>query len=86
MRQSASEFQLYCTGRRFCKFAEATLRLRSRQDLFALLIGLVYPSDDLLDIEVYMKESDMPQMVLAIATRKLMKAALKDQSGEEGDF
>ena len=63
---------------------EATLKLKPRQDLFSLLIGLVFPMDDQLDVEIYMKESDMPQMVLAIATKKLMRAMLKEDTGEEG--
>ena len=62
------------------------MKLKSRQDLFALLLGLVYPSSDLVDIEVYMKESDMPQMVMAVATKKLIKAALKEETGEDGEF
>ena len=63
---------------------EATLKLKPRQDIFSLLISLVFPMDDQLDVDVYMKESDMPQMVLAIATRKLMRAMLKEETGEEG--
>ena len=63
---------------------EATLKLKPRQDLFSLAVGLIFPMDDQLDVEVYMKESDMPQMVLAIATKKLMRAMLKDETGEEG--
>ena len=84
IRQSASQYKLYLTGRRFCKFAEATLKLRQRQDLFSLLIGLIYPLEDQLDVEVYMKESNMPQMVMAITNKKLMKAMLKEDSGEDG--
>ena len=48
-------------------------------------MSLVFPVDDQIDIEVYMKESDMPQMVVAVASKKLMKAMLKEDTGEDGD-
>ena len=41
--------------------------------------------DDRLDIEVYMKESSMPQMVMAVATKKLMKSMLVEEGGEDGE-
>jgi len=41
--------------------------------------------DDRLDIEVYMKESSMPQMVLAVAPKKVMKTMLKEDGGEDGE-
>lgn len=85
VRESASEFKLYCTGRRFCKFMEARLKLRNRQDLFSFLLGLLFPVDDQLDVDVYMKDSNMPLIVLAIATKKLMKAMLKEETGEDGE-
>lgn len=82
-KESASEFKLYCSGRRHVKFLEATLKLKTRQDLFSLLLGVLFPQDDRLDIEVYMKESSMPQMVLAVAPKKVMKTMLKEDGGED---
>lgn len=79
----ASEFRLHCSGRKHCKFLEATLKLKPRQDLFALLLGVLFPQDDQVNIEVYMKEASMPQMVMAVATKKLMKAMLKEDGGED---
>ncbi len=32
-----------------------------------------------------MKESSMPQLVLAVATKKLMKTMLKEEGGEDGE-
>jgi len=80
-KMSASEFKLYCSGRRHCKFLEATLKLKTRQDLLSLLLGALFPQDDHVDVEVYMKESSMPQLVLAVATKKLMKTMLKEEGG-----
>lgn len=84
IRESGSRFKVYCTGRRHCKALEATLDLRVRQDLFAQLLGLVFPWDDKVELEVFMHETSMPQIVLAIANKKLMKQMLKEEEGEDG--
>lgn len=36
-KESASEWKLYCSGRQYCKYLTATLRLKNRQDLYSYL-------------------------------------------------
>eukprot|EP00898_Chlorokybus_atmophyticus_P003352 jgi/Chlat1/4017/Chrsp26S04085 len=69
-KDSHSLWKLYASGRRYCDGMLAELQLRDRQDLFALLYYLVFPTDDRLTIEVYMAEDAMPPIVFAVAKRK----------------
>ena len=62
----------------------AVLKLKERQDLFSLVLGILFPTEDKLEIDVYMKEGSMPQTVLAIATKKAMRAMLAEETGEDG--
>lgn len=82
IRQSASSFQFYATGRRFCRSLTAHLDLRKRQDLLSYLVRLVSPGDDVLDIEVEMNEAAMPPIVLAIAAPRTIRGLAKDESNK----
>lgn len=50
-----------------------------------MIFGVIWPSEDKVDIEVYMKEANMPLTVIAVATKKVMRAMLQEESGEDGD-
>lgn len=82
MRDSASSFKMYATGRRFCKSFTAHLDLRKRQDLLSYIVNLFSPSDDELKIEVEMNEASMPPLVLAVAPPKIIRAMLKDEDNQ----
>lgn len=82
LRESASTFKMYATGRRFCQSFTATLDLRKRQDLLSYAYSLVSPSDDELNIEIEMNESAMPPLVLAVAPPKTARAMLKDEENK----
>lgn len=78
MRESASIFKFYASGRRYCQGLLATLNLRARQDILSLIYYLVDPREDTIDVEVYMNESSMPTTVLAVAVPKAARALLKN--------
>ena len=53
LRESASKFQYYASGRRFAEGMLVTLDLRARQDIImGYLLNLLLPQDDLIDFEV----------------------------------
>lgn len=78
MKESQNIFKFYASGRRFCEGMLATLDLRARQDLLSMLLSLVSPREDKLEIEVYMQPLTMPTTVLACATQKLIRTLVKD--------
>lgn len=78
IKESQCRYLLYASGRRYCASANATLNLRPRQDLLLSLWGVLFPSKDMLDVEVVMQEGSMPPMVLLIATKKLAKELTKN--------
>lgn len=73
MQEGANTFKLYASGRRFCEGLLATVNLKPRQDLLSSLFGFLFSFEDTVDIQVYMHESNMPQMVLAVGTPKQLK-------------
>lgn len=80
LKESQSIFKFYASGRRFCDGMLATLDLRARQDFLSMLLYLVSPREDKLEIEVYMQPLGMPSTVLACATQKLIRTLVKDNN------
>lgn len=77
IKESQNRFLLYASGRRSCASVSATLNLRPRQDLLLSLWGVLFPSRDVVDVEVTMQEGAMPPMVLLVATKKMAKELTK---------
>ncbi len=73
LRESMNKFNIYATGRRFCKSFQATLDLKHRQDLFYLACYFIMPREDRIDIDIPMNESNMQPLVLLIAAPRLAK-------------
>mmetsp|Transcript_16567 Transcript_16567/g.56472 ORF Transcript_16567/g.56472 Transcript_16567/m.56472 type:complete len:507 (+) Transcript_16567:68-1588(+) len=77
MKDSHSEYKLYCSGRRFCESMTCTLQLKKRQDLLSILVGYVAPEEDLLKLEVVMNAGDMDALCFAVGTKKAARALHK---------
>jgi len=77
LRESMNKFNIYATGRRFCKSFQATLDLQHRQDLLYMACYLVSPRQDRIDIDIPMNENNMQPLVLVIATPRLAKELSK---------
>jgi hypothetical protein len=54
MRESGNLFKFYATGRRYCHGLLAELKLLPRQDLISMFWNLLSPTEDLVQVEVYM--------------------------------
>lgn len=84
MRESASLFKFYASGRRYCQGLLATLNMRARQDVLSLVYYLIDPREDVMEVEVYMNEVNMPHTVLTVAVPKVARVIqrnCKDVSG-----
>ncbi|GAX84301.1 hypothetical protein CEUSTIGMA_g11723.t1 [Chlamydomonas eustigma] len=78
MRESGNLFKFYATGRRYCHGLLAELKLLPRQDFISMVWNLLSPTEDLVQIEVYMTDEAMPPIVLAIATPKYARVLQRD--------
>ena len=77
VRESLNKFNIYATGRRFCKNFQATLDLKHRQDLLYLASYVISPRQDRIDIDIAMNEGNMQPLVLVIGTPRLTKELSK---------
>lgn len=77
LRESMNKFNIYATGRRFCKSFQATLDLQHRQDLLYMACYFISPRQDRIDIDIAMNENNMQPLVLVIATSRLAKELSK---------
>ena len=77
LRESMNKFNIYATGRRFCKNFQATLDLKHRQDLLYQASYAISPQTDRINIDIAMNDANMQPMVLVIATPRLAKELSK---------
>ena len=80
VKESESIYTLWCSGRTCCEGMLVELRMIKRQDLLALIIGLVKPVQDQLQIKVEMSKDAMDSFVFCIATKKLASKMLKEMN------
>lgn len=78
LKEGQDVFKFYASGRRFCQGLLATMELKSRHDLIARMVDLVFPKKDMINIEVVMNEDAMDHVVLALGRRKHVKAMQKE--------
>eukprot|EP01012_Entosiphon_sulcatum_P042451 TRINITY_DN5648_c0_g1_i1.p2 TRINITY_DN5648_c0_g1~~TRINITY_DN5648_c0_g1_i1.p2 ORF type:complete len:368 (+),score=59.76 TRINITY_DN5648_c0_g1_i1:1202-2305(+) len=65
LKESASHYFFYASGRTNCDYLLVTLELRQRQDLFSLLWGLIQPQEDRLTTEIGL--TDMDPFIFAVS-------------------
>lgn len=85
LKEGQDVFKFYASGRRFCQGLLATMELKSRHDLIARMVELLFPKKDTITFEVLMNEDAMDHVVLAMGRRKLVKSMQKD-SRDLGSF
>lgn len=70
MKESESQYSLYCSGRVGCDSMLVELKLIKRQDLVAVLAQLVRPQNDQAHIHVELSKDEIDNFVLAVATKR----------------
>jgi len=78
VRDGASEYFFYGSGRKHIKYLKARLCTRARHDLAGLAYEIVYPSDDVLFVEVALNDKAVAPAVLAIVPLNKANQAKKD--------
>ncbi|GLJ24301.1 hypothetical protein SUGI_0463660 [Cryptomeria japonica] len=78
LKEGQNVFKFYASGRRYCQGLLATMELQSRHDLISRIYNCIIPCKDEVNIEVYMNDDCMDQIVFALARKKESKSMHKE--------
>lgn len=70
VKESENVFTLWCSGRTCCEGMLVELKLIKRQDLVAIIAGMMRPSVDQIHVKVLMNKEDMDSFVFCVASKK----------------
>ncbi|KAL3273432.1 hypothetical protein HHI36_014876 [Cryptolaemus montrouzieri] len=70
IKESENVFTLWCSGRTCCEGMLVELKLIKRQDLVAIIAGIIKPVLDQIHIKVTMNKEDMDTFVFCVASKK----------------
>ncbi|XP_014478117.1 PREDICTED: coiled-coil domain-containing protein 47 isoform X2 [Dinoponera quadriceps] len=80
MKESESQYSLYCSGRVGCDSMLVELKLIKRQDLVAVLAQLVRPQNDQAHIHMEISKDETDNFVLAIASKRTAMHLVRDMA------
>lgn len=86
MKDSDSQYTLWCSGRTCCEGMLVELKLIKRQDLVAMIAQLVRPMQDQVHIRVDMNKDEMDNFVFCVATKKTAMRLAKDMADVVSSF
>ncbi|XP_011178680.2 PAT complex subunit CCDC47 [Zeugodacus cucurbitae] len=78
MKESESLYTLWCSGRTCCEGMLVELKMIKRQDLVALISGLIRPQQDQVHIKVEMTRGVMDAFVFCVGLRKTITKVFKE--------
>lgn len=78
VKESESQYSLYCSGRVGCDSMLIELKLIKRQDLVAVLAQIVRPQNDQAHIRIEFSKDETDNFVLAVASKKTAMHFTKD--------
>ncbi|XP_055713303.1 PAT complex subunit CCDC47 [Phlebotomus papatasi] len=80
VKESESTFTLWCSGRTCCEGMLVELKMIKRQDLVAIIAGLIRPSLDQVHMKIEMSRDVMDTFVFCVGTKKTVTKMFKEQS------
>ncbi|KAG5899756.1 hypothetical protein JTB14_006093 [Gonioctena quinquepunctata] len=80
VKESENVFTLWCSGRTCCEGMLVELKLIKRQDLLAVLSGIMRPTMDQIQITIKMNKEDMDSFVFCLATKKTATQLVKEMA------
>lgn len=78
VKESESQYSLYCSGRVGCDSMLIELKLIKRQDLVAVMAQMVRPQNDQAHIRIDLSKDETDNFILAIASKKTAMHLAKD--------
>lgn len=70
IKESESQYSIYCSGRVGCDSLLIELKLIKRQDLVAVMSQLIRPQNDQAHLRIELAKDETDNFVLAVATKK----------------
>ena len=80
IKESESQYSIYCSGRVGCDSLLIELKLIKRQDLVAALSQLVRPQNDQAHLRIELAKDETDNFVLAVASKKTAIHLSKDMA------
>jgi len=80
MKESESLYTLWCSGRTCCEGMLVELKMIKRQDLVAIISGIMKPTQDQVHIKVEMSKDSMDTFVFCCGTKKTTSKMFKEMS------
>ncbi|KAJ8971011.1 hypothetical protein NQ314_000929 [Rhamnusium bicolor] len=80
VKESENIFTLWCSGRTCCEGMLVELKLIKRQDLLAVLSGMMRPTLDQIHITIRMNKEDMDSFVFCVASKKTAQHFSKEMA------
>ncbi|XP_014215851.1 coiled-coil domain-containing protein 47 [Copidosoma floridanum] len=80
IKESESQYSIYCSGRVGCDCLLIELKLIKRQDLVALLSHLVRPQNDQAHLRIELAKDESDNFVLAVAGKRTAMHLSKDMA------
>lgn len=77
-KESENVYNLWCSGRICCEGMLVELKLIKRQDINAIISGIMRPTVDQINIQVKMNKEDMDTFVFCVAAKKTALHFSKD--------
>jgi hypothetical protein len=78
VKESESLYTLWCSGRQCCEGMLVELKMIKRQDLVAIVAGLMKPTQDQLHIKVEISKDSMDTFVFAVGAKKTASKMFKE--------
>lgn len=80
IKESESQYTLWCSGRTCCEGMLVELKLIKRQDLVSVIAGFMKPVQDQIVLKVELSQDIFDTFVFAVATKKAASRLFKEQS------
>lgn len=80
LKESESQYTIYCSGRVGCDSMLIEMKLIKRQDLVAVIAQMMRPVNDQIHLRIEMSKEDMDNFVLAVATKKTAMHMVRDMA------
>lgn len=80
IKESENMFTLWCSGRTCCEGMLVELKFIKRQDLVAVIAGMMRPCLDQVHIKVVMNKDDMDNFIMCVASKKTAQHFSKEMA------
>ncbi|VDD90955.1 unnamed protein product [Enterobius vermicularis] len=78
LKETDSSYSIWCSGRLGCQSMLIQMKLKKRQDLISIFMGVIRPTSDKVIIRIDLDHNEMDSYVFAFGQRKAVTKAVKE--------